>query len=340
MSQLIFPNTIDPGTDMSAPEVQSNFDAIKYVINGNLQGGDSADGNVKLHGLGVREIDPVTARYLGQTDVVQQGVLTGLAVTPGAGITVNIANGRAFITDDGSVHSAGTLLPSTLGIPATLTLSSNSSGLPRVDQIVLTLISMDAGTVSVIPGTPTSGATLDNRNGAAALPFRSIRLADVLVPNAFVGPFVLGTHIRDRRPWAKGAWVYGRTASGATYTTSVSTSSAIDSMNFRQRLEVQSGLVEVIFSGGNLSSTVSNTQVTFDFMVDGVLSERYYQVIAASSVANVFGIRAILPVTPGSHLFEPWWWVGVNNASIVRTVGNAVTFVVREVPAVNGNGTA
>jgi hypothetical protein len=43
--------------------------------------------------------------------------------------------------------------------------------------------------------------TLDNRAGAATLPASSILLADVLVPDSFSGPFVMGTHIRDRRSY-------------------------------------------------------------------------------------------------------------------------------------------
>lgn len=48
-----------------------------------------------------------------------------------------------------------------------------------------------------IAGAPTSGATLDNRNGAAALPQNSLLLHDVLVPAAAVS--LVSGNVRDRR---------------------------------------------------------------------------------------------------------------------------------------------
>ena len=81
---------------------------------------------------------------------------------------------------------------------------------PRLDQLALKVYdSTDGGDASdtaallVVPGTPTAGTTLTNRNGAAALPTNSLRLADVLIPakaTKAAGEFTY----RDRRPWAQG----------------------------------------------------------------------------------------------------------------------------------------
>lgn len=71
---------------------------------------------------------------------------------------------------------------------------------PRIDQVVLLpgVTDSQVPTTAVIVGTPTAGATLDNRNGAAALPVQRIRLADVLVPAAATQ--ILTANLRERRP--------------------------------------------------------------------------------------------------------------------------------------------
>lgn len=86
-----------------------------------------------------------------------------------------------------------------------VTVPANSSGNPRLDQVVLEIQDLQhAGAstgaqIRVVTGTPTAGATLDNRNGAAALPPSSIPLADIIVVN---GATAINTaDIRDRRAY-------------------------------------------------------------------------------------------------------------------------------------------
>lgn len=77
---------------------------------------------------------------------------------------------------------------------------------PRIDQVFLCVEdAQHAGannqaTIRVVTGTPTGGATLDNRTGVGAAPagMSSILLADVLVPAA--SATVVTANIRDRRP--------------------------------------------------------------------------------------------------------------------------------------------
>lgn len=80
---------------------------------------------------------------------------------------------------------------------------------PRIDQVVLELkdTTHDASgsnlaQTRVAAGTPTGGATLDNRSGAAALPSSAILLADFLVPA--LATTVVDANIRDRRPFTVG----------------------------------------------------------------------------------------------------------------------------------------
>jgi hypothetical protein len=93
---------------------------------------------------------------------------------------------------------------STYAAQINVDVAANASGNPRLDIVVLEVLDLQhVGTgssvqqIRVITGTPTAAATLDNRNGAPALPATCILLADILVPNAAAS---IGTaDIRDRR---------------------------------------------------------------------------------------------------------------------------------------------
>lgn len=133
----------------------------------------------------------------------------------GGGMKVDVASGVAFVKGDtgtpGSGISQGLYMQvNDASIANAVTLTASNGTLPRIDQIVLTVNDSsdlgsagDTATLSVVTGTATSGATLDNRTGAAALPSNAIRLADVLVPAASAS--VTAGNVRDRRQWANGA---------------------------------------------------------------------------------------------------------------------------------------
>lgn len=205
MSQLVLPQTIDAGTALSAAEVQSMFVATRDIINGQLEGGTGVNSNVKAKGLTIRESDANMAKYIGTTATLKPGVevYTDLALTPGAGLQVSYAAGRAFITDDGTVHTSGVLLPGNVASGSTLTFAANASGNPRIDTVVATLTAPDTAVVSILQGTATVGATLANPVGRATLGTPRVALWDVLVPTGFAGPFVATTHFRNRRTFAK-----------------------------------------------------------------------------------------------------------------------------------------
>jgi hypothetical protein len=87
---------------------------------------------------------------------------------------------------------------------------------PRVDQIILEVLDnvydgsgLSKARTRVLPGTPTSGATLANRTGATALPLSAMRLADVLVPAA--SSSVVTANIADRRPKTRGKAIISAT---------------------------------------------------------------------------------------------------------------------------------
>lgn len=86
----------------------------------------------------------------------------------------------------------------------TVDVPAAHASLPRLDIVVLRIIDSDhqggatnTARVHVITGTATSGATLDNRTGAPAVPADAELLADILVPGG--GSQINAGAIRDRR---------------------------------------------------------------------------------------------------------------------------------------------
>lgn len=85
------------------------------------------------------------------------------------------------------------------------TVAASDPTNPRIDRVILevqdNVHDASGGNLArtrVITGTPSSGATLDNLTGAAAVPNSAVLLADVLVPAT--STTVVDANIRDRRP--------------------------------------------------------------------------------------------------------------------------------------------
>lgn len=136
-------------------------------------------------------------------DGVADVVGGSLAVTTGgSGLNLSIAQGGFFAEGDdddrGVYHGYN-------DAAVTLTAGAADPTNPRIDQVIARVYDSTYGegadewALEVLAGTPTGGATLTNLNGAATLPDNSVRLAYVLVPATFVGPFVDATHIKDAR---------------------------------------------------------------------------------------------------------------------------------------------
>ena len=148
---------------------------------------------------------------VGQTAFMAPGVgvETALAVTPGTLLALNVAAGRVWIPSTAALL-AQHIRPST----GTVTVTAAHGTNPRIDQVVATYNGGGAPTVTVVAGTATAGAHIgvptaaNYRAGAATLAADQVRLYDVLVPALFTGPFVQATHLRDRRPWARGEMTY------------------------------------------------------------------------------------------------------------------------------------
>src|SRR5215831_10663029 len=126
------------------------------------------------------------------------------------GMTVDVASSVGLGTIQGdSIGNQGRYVIAPHGSNLSLDTTTANATNPRLDQILLRAwdtthdgLGANKATVEVLNGTATSGANLDNRNGAASLPANALRLADVLV-GAGVGT-ITNAVIRDRRKWANG----------------------------------------------------------------------------------------------------------------------------------------
>jgi len=158
--------------------------------------------------------DAVDVRRLAEDPSIGEGVTTydSFRVSQrGAG-----ANQSVDVNMDQVVYVRGDAVtlqgiypvpPHSATINETVTAADGTN--PRIDQVVLEILDnthdasgSNLARTRVIAGTPTGGATLDNRTGAAATPSSAMLLADVLVPAA--SSSVTNANIRDRRPFVQG----------------------------------------------------------------------------------------------------------------------------------------
>lgn len=145
----------------------------------------------------------------------------------GANMSVDVNPGSAYVAlTNGGKRRLRLPAQSNSGTPGTPNAADNwlttflaaDATNPRIDRVVLTVrdTSIDGTGASdsalrVIAGTPTSGATLANLNGAAAVPANSMLLANVLVPNA--ATTVVTGNIADQRAVSK---IGGNLSAGAS----------------------------------------------------------------------------------------------------------------------------
>lgn len=147
-----------------------------------------------LADLGIRE----GTVGLGSLAVSQKG--------SGANMSVDVAAGSGWVQGDDTARQGlyHVVNDAVVNVP----VGAAHATLPRLDQVVARVYDSsvvggtDAATLEVVAGVATAGATLVNRNGAAALPNGAIRLADVLVAAADTS--ITNSEIRDRRPKTRG----------------------------------------------------------------------------------------------------------------------------------------
>lgn len=141
-------------------------------------------------------------------------------VTLTSGMGISVAAGVAWIA--GSNVADQGLYRQYVSAATAMTVTNNASGNPRLDQVILRVLDSDADSsgayearLEIVPGTPTGGATLVNRTGAANLTTllessKSVSLvADILVPAGAVS--LVGGNLADKRTFAglKNTFIYG-----------------------------------------------------------------------------------------------------------------------------------
>jgi hypothetical protein len=196
----------------------------------------------------------------------------------------------------------------------TVTLDPAHASLPRLDQVYILIDDSTDGAAAddnpqalKLTGTATTGATLDNRLGAAALPSNALRIADVLVPAA--AGALSAAAVRDRRQWARGAYRL-ITRAAADYTTGSGTAAAIDGTNLAPRIECSGNPVRLIIRGTATHNAASGTIVFYAY-VDGapVTGMQRIAPTEPSVGGQRFPIDIAFVFTPpaGSHIIAPYW---------------------------------
>jgi hypothetical protein len=227
----------------------------------------------------------------------------------GANMSVDIVFGAAWVKIDTGTRNGLSHVWS--DITENRSVVAANGTLPRIDQLLLryndSAIPTGSGnlpTLEVLTGTATSGATLDNRTGAAALPSDCVRLADILVPAA--SSSVTTANIRDRRPWARGAsYIATGTASGS-FTTTSTTPVQLAAGLFDARIEGSGVPIDITISA-NLQHSVANGQVQIFLAQNGAtVRGTVGQSPTANSASQQTTVFSFVPAA-GSSLYTFTW---------------------------------
>lgn len=145
-------------------------------------------------------------------DFLNPGVVNfgDYAVTVVSGMTLQIAAGAAWVAGQ-NISDQGYYRQYMSGA-VQLACTAAHGTYPRLDQVILRVLDnaadgsgVEEARIEIVPGTPSAGATLDNRTGAANLTTlletskSLLLLSDVLVP-AQASSLVAG-NLRDKRPF-------------------------------------------------------------------------------------------------------------------------------------------
>jgi hypothetical protein len=270
-----------------------------------------------------------------QEGVLGAGDLKGSQRAAGANLSADVAAGAAWVTIDTGARNGGTHIYNDAVFNAG-PFSAGHATLPRIDQVVLryndSAIPTGAGntpTIEVLTGTATSGATLDNRLGATALPNDCVRLFDVLMPA--VASSVTTANIRDRRPWARGALAEILYAGGNGSVTS--TAFAVIptvSAGIQQRVECSSAPLIVEWSGHVNSPAAAAAYMSILPTLDGNIAYgtggavddvTVYTVAASSQILTVTRRYRLAPAA-GSHLVSLVAKVTSGTGTVVGSAGD------------------
>lgn len=271
---------------------------------------------------------------------LQEGVLDAgdFKVTAAAagGMRVDVAAGAMLVQADTGFRMGLFLQINDAAIANAVTFDASHATLPRVDRVILRVndtddlaSATDVPTLEKVNGVPTAGATLDNENGIAALPDNALLLATVLIPAA--SSAVTAGNVRDRRKWARGA--FRRILRNVSnYVTSSSSFAAMDATNLSPRVECSGAPLSISLTG-ELSHTVANSRIRFEFRADGVAIDNQEIVVGtpagASDVTSMSPEWTTVPVA-GSRLLAPHFRIDSGTGTVYATPSDPLVLVIEE----------
>jgi len=261
------------------------------------------------------------------------------------GMLVDVASSIGLGTIQGdSIGNQGRYVVAPHGSNVSLDITAANATNPRLDQILLRVwdtihdgLGANKATVEVLNGTPTAGATLDNRNGAASLWPNAIRLADVLV-GASVGT-ITNSVIRDRRKWANGAY-YRSVYSGSAISKSSATFQVLDASQLQARIECSgnhilcTAVCQITVNPGILAVYMDGSQI------DPISSGTYASSGGVSAAPGNTNFSVYVDPSSGSHVFTLMGCAAVGGSAATFTQ-YPLHFALREQTVTSANnGTA
>jgi hypothetical protein len=267
--------------------------------------------------------------------VFQEGVVSGGTLTRDSSVQVTVAELFAHIEGDG-VTGWGYDLSARQRVAATVLAAIPAAATnPRVDQVIMRLNAAGAApTVERLAGSEQAGATLSNAAGDTSRSAIVVPAGARVIHEFIVGTSgVDGAQMRDRRPWAAGAFAIARTPALTVAITN--TTGVLLHADLQKRIECGGGLIVATLHGayGNLTK--------FILGVDGAASD-YGSSAIPGNATNHAGAppQALALPSAGSHLLAAWHFSydGASRATQTPAASHDVAFVIRELPRVADNG--
>lgn len=233
----------------------------------------------------------------------------------------------------------------------TVTIPPAHASLLRLDQVYILIDDSTDGAAGddnpqalVVQGAAQSGVTLDNRAGAATLPSNALRIADVVV-GAGVSALSAAV-VRDRRPWARGAFNVLSKSDGALSGLN-QTSPTLLWTGFQQRYELSGAPLRVVFQPGYVQySAGTNPTIEFAVYIDGAAAatslRAFHQGTTGGSIFTGSPLVFTLAAPPaGTRLIELRYVVAGASASFAvgATATDPAEMVVEEIIRQNTNNT-
>jgi hypothetical protein len=277
--------------------------------------------------------------HAAELGFIQPGVIDFSHLFPSdvaGGSQINL--GTIFLRQDTNASEPVPTAPHFLPATTTLGHAANGTGNPRIDSVVAAYNYGGPPLLSVIQGTATAGATLDNRNGAPGgsggpgVPVGSRIIKDALIAAGAAANTISAS--RDRRPWARG-FLGKRNAISADQTALGATSPAVIA-SVAQRFEC-SGYPVRMSLHGNWVNAAGNHLSIWPFLDGALLSEfttsgvgMQQRAILSGSAQRLFGCEWTFTPSIGSHLFGWAYSVNSGTVTIQATSNNPLQSVVEE----------